>query len=93
MAGNRNTDSAVPALLELYQPFMESIKKEVVCSHQREGETFIIHRMFETQKFFDLTIKCRDREWNVHKNILSYRSELFAKACGGDFKVCSSSLP
>ncbi|KAK3659701.1 hypothetical protein LTR56_001064 [Elasticomyces elasticus] len=38
------------------------------------------------RKYTDLTIRCGDREWQVHKVVVCAQSPFFAKACDGSFK-------
>lgn len=50
------------------------------------------HSLFENPKFSDFIITCEGTTWNVHKIIVSGHSDVFAKACGGQFKVSPESL-
>ncbi|KAI7505191.1 hypothetical protein KC347_g8081 [Hortaea werneckii] len=46
-----------------------------------------LQRMLKTGEYSDLTIKCGDRTFQVHKNIICARSDYFAAACKpGAFK-------
>lgn len=49
--------------------------------------------LFENPKFSDYIFKCEGKTWNVHKNIVGCQSDVFEKACNGQFKVKSQSLP
>ncbi|KAK5710265.1 hypothetical protein LTR17_019035 [Elasticomyces elasticus] len=42
--------------------------------------------LWRTGKYSDLTIKCGDKQWAVHKAIVCMQSPFFAKACDGSFK-------
>lgn len=51
-----------------------------------------IKSVFESSKYSDFTIRCRGKEFKVHRIILCPRSTFFAAACDGDFKVCRYNL-
>ncbi|KAK5674687.1 hypothetical protein LTS10_012688 [Elasticomyces elasticus] len=42
--------------------------------------------IFKTGQYSDLTIKCGERVWHVHKVIVCPQSPFFARACDGGFK-------
>ncbi|OQO00436.1 hypothetical protein B0A48_13785 [Cryoendolithus antarcticus] len=46
--------------------------------------------MLETGDFSDFSIVCGEREWKVHKAIISHQSEYFKAACSGGFDEASS---
>ncbi len=46
-----------------------------------------IRSVFESSKYSDLTIRCRGKEFKVHRIILCPRSTFFAAACDGEFQV------
>jgi len=48
-------------------------------------ETF--RAFYESGKYSDLTVVCGTRSWKLHKIILCSRSDFFAKACDGQFRV------
>lgn len=41
-------------------------------------------------KYTDLVIRLGEHEWCVHKVVVGGRSDFFAKACDGAFKVSRS---
>jgi hypothetical protein len=42
---------------------------------------------FHNGKFSDLIIRCRDREWKLHRVTLASRCAFFDACCDGNFKV------
>ncbi|KAI9828217.1 MAG: hypothetical protein M1819_004590 [Sarea resinae] len=55
-----------------------------------------LSRAKDTAEYSDLTIKCRDQSFKVHRIIVCAQSEFFRKAIGGFFKEAASgeiSLP
>ncbi|KAM0717580.1 hypothetical protein Q7P37_007432 [Cladosporium fusiforme] len=42
--------------------------------------------LLESGKYSDLTLKCGNRSWKVHKSVVCLRSDFFAGACDGLFK-------
>ncbi|KAL1837793.1 hypothetical protein VTJ49DRAFT_3403 [Mycothermus thermophilus] len=49
-------------------------------------------RLLRTGDFSDATLKCGDRTWKLHKNILCSRSVWFEKALAGRFKEASTGV-
>jgi hypothetical protein len=49
-------------------------------------------RFLESGELADFALKCEDYEWKVHRLILASGSNVFQKACAGDFKVRVSNL-
>jgi hypothetical protein len=49
-------------------------------------------RLLRSGLFSDVTIKCGDRTWELHKNILCSRSEWFEKALTGKFKEAETGV-
>jgi hypothetical protein len=47
-----------------------------------------LQSMLDDPKYWDLTIKCGDRKWRVHKMIVCSQSTYFADLCDGKIKVC-----
>ncbi|KAF2663588.1 hypothetical protein BT63DRAFT_465778 [Microthyrium microscopicum] len=47
---------------------------------------------FDTEKFSDLTVKCGDKSWRLHRVILSAHSPVFEAACSQDFKEAHTGL-
>ncbi|KAI6810336.1 hypothetical protein KC332_g11238 [Hortaea werneckii] len=53
-----------------------------------------LQKLLDTGEYSDLTIKCGDRTFQVHKNIICTRSEYFAAACvTGTIELQSSADP
>lgn len=46
------------------------------------------YRLFNSERFSDLIIRCDDRKWYAHKAVVCMQSEFFKKACEGEIKVC-----
>lgn len=50
--------------------------------------------LYKDGKYSDLTVKCGETTYQAHKALLCTRSQFFAKACDGGFKVsCFTALP
>ncbi|KAK4182685.1 BTB/POZ protein [Podospora australis] len=49
-------------------------------------------KLLETGLFSDVTVRCQDREWNLHKAILCTRSEWFEKALNGKFQEAQTGI-
>lgn len=49
-------------------------------------------RLLESGLFSDVTVRCGDRTWNLHKNILCSRSIWFEKALTGNFEEAKSGI-
>jgi hypothetical protein len=49
-------------------------------------------RMLRTGLFSDVTVKCGDRIWQLHKNILCTRSVWFEKALTGRFQEATTGV-
>ncbi|KAL8734282.1 MAG: hypothetical protein Q9181_003249 [Wetmoreana brouardii] len=58
--------------------------------HQ-QGLVVRLATSFESGKYSDLSIICRDREFRVHRHILCTASKFFAAACDGNFKEARDS--
>ncbi|CAF9907283.1 hypothetical protein IMSHALPRED_005490 [Imshaugia aleurites] len=43
-------------------------------------------RLFNSGDYFDLTVKCVDHEWKVHRAVLCPRSKFFTNACKDGFQ-------
>lgn len=48
-----------------------------------------IESLWTSHMYSDLTVRCREEEYKVHRSILCPRAIFFAKACNGDFMVCT----
>ncbi|ERF70938.1 hypothetical protein EPUS_06723 [Endocarpon pusillum Z07020] len=48
------------------------------------------HDLFNKEKYSDMTIKCKTREWKCHRAILCPRCPFFEAACGGQFTEAST---
>ncbi|KAI1074576.1 BTB/POZ protein [Whalleya microplaca] len=42
--------------------------------------------LLESGKFSDVTVKCADRTWNLHKSVICIRCPFFEKAFNGEFE-------
>ncbi|KAI7240294.1 hypothetical protein KC343_g7155 [Hortaea werneckii] len=63
-------------------------------SDGQQASNEALQRMLKTGEYSDLTIKCGDRTFQVHKNIVCARSEYFATACAtGTIELQSSADP
>ncbi|KAK4221137.1 BTB/POZ protein [Podospora fimiseda] len=49
-------------------------------------------KLFESGLFSDVTIKCGDREWKLHKNILCTRSTWFERALNGTYVEATTGI-
>lgn len=49
-----------------------------------------LQNVFNSEEFSDLTIRCEEQEWKVHRAVICPQSKFFAVACNGDFKVNSA---
>ncbi|KAK3343294.1 BTB/POZ protein [Neurospora tetraspora] len=49
-------------------------------------------KLLESGLFSDVTVRCGDRTWNLHKNILCSRSIWFEKALTGNFEEAKSGI-
>ncbi|KAK4574555.1 hypothetical protein LTR86_001396 [Recurvomyces mirabilis] len=61
---------------------------------KRAGDNALLQgvsNLLKSQKFVDLVVTLGDRSWSLHKAVLCARSQFFAKALEGDFKVAQSS--
>jgi len=43
--------------------------------------------LLRSGKYSDLTLRCGNAEWHVHRFVLCPRSKYFTAACDGDFEV------
>ncbi len=50
-------------------------------------------RLLQSGLFSDVTVKCGERTWNLHKNILCSRNIWFEKALTGNYEVSSHHHP
>ena len=48
-----------------------------------------IESLWTSHMYSDLTVRCGEEEYKVHRAILCPRSVFFAKACNGEFMVCT----
>ncbi|CAK4030348.1 Kelch repeat and BTB domain-containing [Lecanosticta acicola] len=55
-----------------------------------QGSAQDVSSLFNNPRYSDLTIKCGDRTWSVHKNIVCTRCEFFDGACKGGFQEATS---
>ncbi|KAH6715823.1 hypothetical protein BKA61DRAFT_334093 [Leptodontidium sp. MPI-SDFR-AT-0119] len=53
---------------------------------QAESVLDSIARCFDTEDYSDLTVKCRDRSWKVHRLIVCSQSKVLHAACTAGFK-------
>ncbi len=51
-----------------------------------------LNNLFSSSKYSDLTVRCGPDEYKVHRSILCLRSEFFAAACDGGFKVSKNGV-
>jgi hypothetical protein len=51
------------------------------------AKTAALASTFYNNGFSDVTVKCQDREWKLHRVILASRCDFFRVCCGGPFKV------
>lgn len=49
--------------------------------------SLMLSRLFDSERFSDVTIVCEGRRLHAHKTIICTQSDFFAKACEGSFKV------
>lgn len=53
---------------------------------EKSTDHFMTTRLLESGLFSDVAVKCKDRTWRLHKNILCSRSIWFEKALTGKFE-------
>ena len=61
-----------------------------MAEDQPNGLMAGLQNLFNSSDYSDLTIRCEEREWKVHRAIICPQSKFFAVACNGDFKVNSA---
>jgi hypothetical protein len=49
--------------------------------------TQALYSAFDDEQYSDISIKCKDKTFKVHKLIICNRCEFFKKACEGAFQV------
>ncbi len=49
-------------------------------------------RLLKSEKYSDLTLKCHERAFKVHRAVVCTRSSVFAAAIDGGFKVFAISI-
>ena len=72
--------SSQPAVAEMSIPTRVASTEPTRATSHHLGD-------FHQGKFSDITVKCREREWKLHRVILASQSKFFDVCCGGEFKV------
>lgn len=70
-----------------------SLKRKASLAFKSDPDVFpedTNKALFETGKFSDLTIECKDWRFKAHKSVICVQSAFFERACEGGFKVCQS---
>lgn len=64
------------------------------CTSSSSSTLLTLHiRLLHNQEGTDFTITCGEREWRVHRLVLSMHSDVFSHACNGAFKVLNAFVP
>jgi len=58
-----------------------------ICKHCHSKYLLNSASVYDSSKYSDLTIRCRDRDFKVHRAVVCPRSTFFAAACDGCFKA------
>ncbi|KAK4697472.1 hypothetical protein P7C71_g625, partial [Lecanoromycetidae sp. Uapishka_2] len=58
--------------------------------NHKSSMTASMENLFHSSKYSDLTIRCGEEVWRVHRNIVCQRSKFFAAACDGGFKEATT---
>ena len=66
---------------------MFSSSKRRMSNIHQQNMAAGIKSVFESSKYSDLIIRCKGKEFKVHRMILCPRSTFFAAACDGAFQV------
>lgn len=46
-----------------------------------------LRNVLHSSKYSDVVIRCKEREWKVHRAVVCSQVKFFAVACDGDYKV------